>query len=88
MDVEIGTEAEQFPEKEYINGIFVDMHVLPSPCVYRTNALLFVYRANVLCVTMAMCYCASQRATVQTCNHAPVLLWTFAIHDVCYGYRP
>jgi hypothetical protein len=23
MNVEIGTEAEQFPEKEYINGIFV-----------------------------------------------------------------
>jgi hypothetical protein len=26
MNVEIGTEAEQFPEKEYINGIFVAMH--------------------------------------------------------------
>ncbi len=23
MNVEIGTEASQFPEKEYINGIFV-----------------------------------------------------------------
>jgi hypothetical protein len=23
MNVEIGTEATQFPEKEYINGIFV-----------------------------------------------------------------
>jgi hypothetical protein len=23
MKVEIGTETEQFPEKEYINGIFV-----------------------------------------------------------------
>ncbi len=23
MNVEIGTEAEQFPEKEYINGIFI-----------------------------------------------------------------
>jgi len=22
MDVEIGTEAAQFPEKEYVNGIF------------------------------------------------------------------
>jgi hypothetical protein len=27
MDVEIGTEAAQFPEKEYINGIFVAVHV-------------------------------------------------------------
>jgi hypothetical protein len=24
--VEIGTEAPQFPEKEYINGIFVAVH--------------------------------------------------------------
>ncbi len=24
MNVEIGTKAVQFPEKEYINGIFVD----------------------------------------------------------------
>jgi hypothetical protein len=27
MNVEIGTEAEQFPEKEYINGIAVAVHV-------------------------------------------------------------
>jgi hypothetical protein len=26
--VEIGTEAAQFPEKEYINGIFVAVHLL------------------------------------------------------------
>ncbi len=26
MNVEIGTVAVQFPEKEYINGIFVAMH--------------------------------------------------------------
>jgi hypothetical protein len=26
MNVEIGAEAAQFPEKEYINGIFVAMH--------------------------------------------------------------
>jgi hypothetical protein len=28
MNVEIGTEATQFPEKEYINGIFVAVYVL------------------------------------------------------------
>jgi hypothetical protein len=28
MNVEIGTEAAQFPEKEYINGIFVAL----QPC--------------------------------------------------------
>ncbi len=27
MNVEIGTEAAQFPEKEYINGIFVTVHI-------------------------------------------------------------
>ncbi len=27
MDVEIGTEAAQFPEKEYINGIFLAVNV-------------------------------------------------------------
>jgi hypothetical protein len=32
MNMEIGTEATQFPEKEYINGIFaaVHFHELPS----------------------------------------------------------
>ncbi len=29
MNVEIGTESEQFPKKEYINGIFVAVHGLP-----------------------------------------------------------
>jgi hypothetical protein len=27
MNVEIGTEAEQFPEKEYINRIFVTVSI-------------------------------------------------------------
>ncbi len=27
MNVEIGTEAAKFPEKEYINGIFVAVYV-------------------------------------------------------------
>ncbi len=30
MNVEIGTEAAQFPEKEYINGIFFAVEGLPS----------------------------------------------------------
>ncbi len=29
MNVEIGTEAAQFPEKEYINGIFVKVRRSP-----------------------------------------------------------
>jgi hypothetical protein len=30
MNVEIGTEAVQFTEKEYINGIFVAVYVVPT----------------------------------------------------------
>ncbi len=30
MNVQIGTEAAQFPEKEYINGIFLAVHFLPG----------------------------------------------------------
>ncbi len=33
MNVEIGAEAAQFPEKEYINGIFVAVYYR-SPCIY------------------------------------------------------
>ncbi len=28
MNVEIGTEASQFPEKDYINGIFVAVQLM------------------------------------------------------------
>ncbi len=34
MNVEIGTEAAQFPEKEYINGIFITVHLFSiSECL-------------------------------------------------------
>ncbi len=33
MNVEIGAEAAQFPEKEYINGISVAVYV-PITCIY------------------------------------------------------
>jgi hypothetical protein len=28
MNVDIGTEAAQFPQKEYINGIFVAVYII------------------------------------------------------------
>ncbi len=34
MNVEIGTEAAQFPEKEYIKGLFVTVH--------RTTEILYM----------------------------------------------
>jgi hypothetical protein len=39
MSVEIGTEAAQFPEKEYINGIFIA--VQDGQCA--GNNLIFVH---------------------------------------------
>jgi hypothetical protein len=39
MNVEIGTEAAQFPEKEYINGIFVAVCtciVVEGPTIVKT----------------------------------------------------
>jgi hypothetical protein len=38
MNVEIWTEAAQFPEKEYINAIFVAVRLLTT---MRTRILLF-----------------------------------------------
>ncbi len=38
MNVEIGTEAAQFPEKEYINGIFVA--VLNKQIIWFLNVCL------------------------------------------------
>ncbi len=39
MNVEIGTEAAQFPEKEYINGIFVAVrHPEQAVSVEITNS--------------------------------------------------
>jgi hypothetical protein len=37
MNVEIGTEAAQFPEKEYINGIFV---AVTKPILASSNKLV------------------------------------------------
>jgi hypothetical protein len=38
--VEIGTEAAQFPEKEYINGIFVPLYLLLHSCTIRAYRVL------------------------------------------------
>jgi hypothetical protein len=48
--VEIGTEAVQFPEKEYINGIFIAVwtgaHYL-SRVVILHHACFYMYKANI-----------------------------------------
>jgi hypothetical protein len=40
MNVEIGTEAAQFPEKEYINGIFLAVPVTVC-CTVPWSAVLY-----------------------------------------------
>jgi hypothetical protein len=40
MNVEIGTEASQFPEKEYINGIFLAVLPLISFLLYCRKVTL------------------------------------------------
>jgi hypothetical protein len=45
MSVEIGTEAAQFPEKEYINGIFLAMYLTRSLTFRRS---LIVMEQNLM----------------------------------------
>jgi hypothetical protein len=40
MNVEIGTEAAQFPEKEYINGLFVAVQGLWPLCTVILYSIL------------------------------------------------
>ncbi len=42
MNVEIGTEAALFPEKEYINGIFVAVQLLTEIYLSRTWTTLSI----------------------------------------------
>jgi hypothetical protein len=46
MNVEIGTEAAQFPEKEYINGIFVAVYLklLAHRLELRLHGFFFIHR--------------------------------------------
>jgi hypothetical protein len=48
MNVEIGTEAAQFPEKDYINGIFVA--VWESYIARFTLAPFYYYRVYIIFV--------------------------------------
>jgi hypothetical protein len=58
MNVEIGTEAAQFPEKEYINGIFVavclrqkkEMLCRESAVVLVTHQLQYLEQADLIVV--------------------------------------
>jgi hypothetical protein len=54
MNVKIGTEAAQFPEKEYINGIFL------AVC-----AVLFTLRAKLVLVYESNCHVGHPICTAQ-----------------------
>jgi hypothetical protein len=43
MNVEIGTEAAQFPEKEYINGIFLAVYNVLLICAPHSLYVVLLY---------------------------------------------
>jgi hypothetical protein len=47
MNVEIGTEAAQFPAKEYLNGIFIAVHSVSSELANSLAKIQFVLGALV-----------------------------------------
>ncbi len=66
MNVEIGTEAAQFPEKEYINGIFFAVqpkHYL-SMCLLEEGEGLYRYiKVYGLCMAMPDALCKVRRVS-------------------------
>ncbi len=48
MNVEIGAEAAQFPQKEYINGIAVAVHTTLSPAAAAIRQRPQLWRTAVL----------------------------------------
>jgi hypothetical protein len=69
MNVEIGTQAAQFPEKEYINGIFLAVHGLhtlllsvPQNLRRAVGSTNFPVVGNGLESTTIMATCVADRA--------------------------
>jgi hypothetical protein len=54
MDVEIGTEAAQFPEKEYINVIFLAVYRTLHPIKERITDLI-QFKPNVIVAKSLLC---------------------------------
>ncbi len=63
MNVEIGTEAAQFPEKEYINGIFLAVCAVlftlsaKLVLVYESNWCRSSLRHSLTCACLSLCSC-------------------------------
>jgi hypothetical protein len=56
MNVEIGAEAAQFPEKEYINGIAVAVHNACRLSTITTSHKFFTFNVVVVRLTNVL-YC-------------------------------
>jgi hypothetical protein len=54
--VEIGTEAAQFPEKKYINGIFVAVHFLRINHTDKKENRIFLIDMEILSGAVAKSY--------------------------------
>ncbi len=52
MNVEIGTEAAQFPEKEYINGIFLAVRWKPKLLAKYTYLLSYLTKSSLLLIML------------------------------------
>ena len=60
MNVEIGTEAAQFPEKECINGIFLAVHKEGSAQIFCVNDYVVENKYNLLNkVVASLLYCTN-----------------------------
>jgi hypothetical protein len=66
MNVEIGTEAVQFTEKEYINGIFVAVYVVPTVIAgacsaahihsFRPSTAIHLHHKDLYSLTFCRCF--------------------------------
>jgi hypothetical protein len=66
MNVEIGTEAAQFPEKEYINGICLAVYEYHTVILWKNEKVLFTFLLKLSCIfntSMGFCYLSSYKVT-------------------------
>ncbi len=85
MNVEIVTEAAQFPEKEYINGIFLAVHIRPPHAMYRSwrplLPKLYIYDFYVLTVYATACY---EAYLIYLCIHTVKKVGNFPVLKGCH----
>ncbi len=87
MNVEIGTEAAQFPEKEYINGIFLAVRVA-SDYLHRCRVFALVrikklrekgsktlYASIFLLLQYVSCFASKRERNINRCDDDEIMLY-------------